>query len=133
MSTPKKLTALLAVVVAAFAGAVSSASAQTVPVSEAQAFLGAWTMNIEGTPVELNILDVDGQVAAEMSAMGSTSRATSVSRAEESLTLSYVLDIDGQVAPIVVKLTPQGDNLAAGIDVAQGMYMANATAVRKAT
>ena len=131
MSIPKNVSILAIVFFATFVAALSGATAQTVPVSDAAEFLGSWTMNVEGTPVELTILDVDGQVAADMSAMGSTSRATSVTRADESLTLNYVLDIEGQSAPITVKLTPQGENLTAGIDVAQGMYMTNATAVRR--
>src|SRR5690606_13674160 len=107
------------------------ASAQSDPVAEAEAFLGTWTLSVEGTPLELNILDADGQVAADVIAMGTTSRVTQVTRSDETISLSWVADMDGMQAPITMRLTPREGYLATVIDVGDGMFTANATATRK--
>ncbi len=131
MPVAKKIVSSFAVVFAVLAAAASAVSAQSIPVAEARAFLGTWTVSVEGTPLELTILDADGQVAADVNVMGTTSRVTQVTRAEESISLSWLADMQGQEAPITIRLTPQGDNLATVINVADGMFTASATATRK--
>jgi hypothetical protein len=131
MSILGKITSSFACVLALMAVVASAASAQSIPVADAQPFLGAWTLSVEGTPLELNIVDAQGQVAADVIVMGTTSRVTQIAKAEESISLTWVADMQGQQAPITIRLTPQGTNLATVIDVADGMFTANATATRK--
>ena len=131
MSVSKKLASWFAIALAATIFGAHGASAQSVPVAEAEAFLGTWTLSVEGTPLELNILDADGQVAADVIAMGTTSRVTQVTRSDETISLSWVADMDGMQAPITMRLTPREGNLATVIDVGDGMFTANATATRK--
>jgi hypothetical protein len=122
---------MAAALAVAFALSTQSATAQGVPVAEAQAFMGAWVISVEGNQLELNITDAEGQVAADVVVMGTTSKITTIEKTDESLSLAYVVDLDGQQAPISIRLTPDGTNLATVIDVADGMYTANATATRK--
>lgn len=131
MSILRKITSMFAVGFTVLAVGVTAASAQSIPVAEAQAFIGAWTLSVEGTPLELNILDAQGQVAADVIVMGTTSRVTQIEKADETISLSWVADMQGQQAPITIRLTPQGGNLATVIDVGDGMFTANATATRK--
>jgi hypothetical protein len=131
MRTLRKIVALFAVLVAS-AVATGNLSAQGVPASGASAFLGAWTMNVEGYPIELSITNEGGQVASEINVGSGASKATSITQANGSLTLSYVIDIEGQTAPIAFKLTPGGAGMDVSVDVAQGMYTGTARATKKA-
>jgi invasion protein IalB len=128
----KKLAALVAFVFAFVAFASPQAQAQqTVPAGEAQAFLGSWNLSIEGTPLGISIKDEGGQVAADVDLMGAVTKVTTISKDGETLNLRYVADLQGQQAPITIKLTPSGANLSAVIDVADGMFSANGTATKR--
>lgn len=130
MQTPKKLFRLAAAIFAVIAIAATQAQAQSVPAADAQAFMGAWTLSVEGMPLQIDIKDQEGQVAAEVEVMGMRSPITEISKADEALLLRYVADLDGQQAPITIRLTPSGENLATVIDVADGMFTANAVATK---
>lgn len=127
----KKISAVAGVLAVALVMSAQNVVAQGVPVAEAQAFLGAWLISVEGNALELTIKDEGGQVAADVIAMGATSKITTIAKVEDALNLSYVTDIGGQVAPISFSLKPEGENLATVINVGDGMFTANATATRK--
>lgn len=135
MRAVSKLGILLALALAVVAVQPVDSSAQsTIPTAEAQPFLGQWNLPMQGDqPVsfQLDIRDQEGQVAADVSVQGSSSKVSRISKSGENLLLQYDLDIGGQQAPISIRLTPAGSNLTAVLDVAGGMYTANGTATRR--
>jgi hypothetical protein len=131
MQITKKVAALLTVALAVAAFGAVDVRAQGVPAAEAQAFLGDWNLSIEGTPIGIAIRDEDGQVAADVDVMGASNKIEDISKAGDALLLRYVADMQGMEAPISIRLTPSGANLAAVIDVADGMFSANGTATKR--
>ena len=129
-------------VAAALLGAVfapRAALAQSeLDASEAQAFLGTWTVSMEtefgGFEVEMKIEDQGGKVAASVespdpSAPGLTT-ITDITRSGEGLVLAYELDAQGQLTPVSMTLTPDGESLAAVFDVGGGLFSASGSATR---
>jgi hypothetical protein len=132
MQKTKRLAALVAMVFAVVAFAAQGAHAQeTVAVANAQAFLGTWDIEVEGTPLQIVVKDADGQVAADVSVMGTTSKVTTIARDGAALRLRYIADLQGQQAPIEIRLTPAGEQMATVIDVADGMFSVNGTATKR--
>jgi len=126
-----------AAVLAAVAGLAipSWASAQSqLDVSQAQLFLGSWTLAFESEmgpfQVGLNIRDVEGKVAAQiMSDLGNV-EITTIARAEDNLVLSYTMDAQGQSLPVSLTLKPAGEQLQASMDFAAGAFMVSGTATK---
>ena len=129
-------TALLGAV---FAPRASSAQSE-LDVSEAQAFLGTWTVSMEtefgGFEVEMKIEDQGGKVAASVGAPDPstgttiTTEITDITRSGEGLVLAYELDTQGQLMPVSMTLTPDGESLTAAFDVGGGLFSASGTATR---
>ena len=131
----KKITTLACALVALL-GAADRADAQSVPTADNQAFVGSWAMAVDamGQAVNLtiDIEDEGGQLAASVIGMAGTPTPVSrITRSDEALVLEYTADLQGQSAPISIRLTPAGDDLAGVLDVAGGMLTANGTATRK--
>jgi invasion protein IalB len=139
MNTVTRIVPALVVlfVIAAFAG-VSAASAQaaSLPVAQAQTFLGDWAVALDAQgqsfTLTVDIKDVEGNVAADVgSDMSPTTRAQSVSRTGENLVVSFSMDAQGQQIPVVITLTPDGDALNASVDFAGGMFVATGKGTRR--
>ena len=114
----------------------STASAQSqLDTSDAQAFVGSWDLAItsEMGPfnIDLEIADRGGKVAAVMGTpeMGSQ-EVTDITRQGEDLLLRYAFNQQGQIIPISLTLTPQGEALGAAVNVGDGMFTATGTATR---
>ena len=128
-----------AVIASLLASAVllpSTASAQSqLDTAEAQAFVGTWDLAItsEMGPfnVDLEIADRGGKVAAVMGTpeMGAQ-EVTDITRQGETLLLRYEFNQQGQIIPISLTLTPQGEALGAAVNVGDGMFTATGTATR---
>jgi hypothetical protein len=121
--------------IAILVGVPIATSAQ-VPVADAQAFLGQWTLPLEspqGTfSLTIHIEDREGNVAARLEAeapMGPQAIQT-VTKSGDNLVLAYTLDLGGQAAPVSITLTPTGDDLGAVMSFADGQFMLNGTATR---
>ncbi len=116
----------LAIVALAFAG-VSRAEAQ-VPVADAQAFLGAWTVSIDAQgqtlAMSVNITNEGGNVAAEVGSDLGNQKVSQISKNADKLVLTYSLDAQGQVIPIIMTLAPTDAGLDATLDIAGGMMTA---------
>ncbi len=116
----------LAAAMLAFAG-VSRADAQ-VPVAEAQAFLGAWAVSIDAQgqtlAMTVNITEESGNVAAEVTSDLGSQKVSQISKNAASLVLTYSLDAQGQLIPIVMTLAPTDAGLDATLDIAGGMMTA---------
>ncbi len=112
-----------------------AASAQSqLPTSEAQSFLGSWTLAMQSDmgPVEfgLNLRDADGRVAAQMQSPMGNVDITNVRRSGDNLVLEYSMDMQGQSLPISLTLRPDGDATRAAMDFAGGMFTLTGTATR---
>jgi hypothetical protein len=133
--TSLKLLPILTAV--AILAAPSSASAQSqLDTSEAQTFLGNWTLAFESEmgpfQVGLNIRDAEGKVAAQVvSEMGNV-EITTITRSEDSLVLSYTMEAQGQSLPVSMSLKPDGEQLQASMNFAEGAFMVNGTATKAA-
>jgi hypothetical protein len=135
----RALTGLLLALALALAAVASppgaaTASAQSIPVAEAQEFLGDWNVALDADmpmTVRLNITDSDGQVAASLTAEGTTTAIENISRADETLILRFASDVQGQPMPIVVALRRDGDALRADVDVADGLMTIPGRATRR--
>jgi invasion protein IalB len=127
----RTFSALVAVVAATAAfGAPAAEAQETIPAAQAQGFLGAWAvaMDAQGQSFVMNvdIKDADGNVAAELTSdqMPGTTTASRVARDGDNLVLTFTIDAQGMVVPMVMRLTPEGDALNANVDFADGMFVA---------
>jgi hypothetical protein len=126
----------VALLLVAAASVPSAASAQSqLDTSEAQAFVGQWDLAITSEmgpfSIDLEIADRGGKVAAVMGTpeMGSQ-EVTDITRQGEDLLLRYEFNQQGQVIPISLTLSPQGEALNAAVNVGDGMFTATGTATR---
>ena len=124
---------IVAFALAAFSG--TALSAQTIATGDAQPFLGTWELPIDaGQPATLiiDIWDEDGQAAAAVTGMaGTPTPVTRITKMGEAIVLAYDADLQGQRAPIEIRLVQEGDDLHATVDVADGMMTLDGTATRE--
>jgi hypothetical protein len=131
------LALALALTLPAAASAQAAAPASALDTSQATAFLGAWTVSMDAQgqvfEMDLTIADTAGKVSASMGApqMGGMQNITNVARSGENLVLRYQIDAQGQMAPVAVTLRPNGQQLAATMDFADGMFVMTGTATKK--
>jgi hypothetical protein len=79
----------------------------------------------------LDIQVVDGQLAAKLTGgMGGDQTIRSISKSGESLVLSYTASMQGQSAPITVRLTPAEDEMKVSMDIA-GFVQRDGTATKQ--
>ena len=135
-TNPHRILPLAALAFVALLALPAAAVAQSeLDASEAQVFLGDWTVPLQ-TPqgnmeMSLVIEDQDGKVAAQVGVpQQGTQEITDIRRAGESLVLSYDLDAQGMVMPISLTLRPDGDNLSTRMDVGGGLFTMDGTAQR---
>ena len=131
------VAALLGVV-----GAPRAASAQSaLDTSEATAFLGSWSVSFQSDlgaiEFPLELADEAGKVAAMIglpdftgAGPGAPVAVTDLSRSGEGLVLNYEFDAQGQMVPVSLTLTPDGDGLAALFDLGGGAFSLSGTAKR---
>ena len=103
--------------------------------ARAQGFLGEWALpldaNGEVIQLDIAITDADGNVAAVVASPFGASDVTQISRSGDDLVLRYRVEVDGQSAPIALTLRPNGTDLAASVDYANGTFVTMGTARRK--
>lgn len=132
MKHARLLLGALAVVAASMLGTGSLAAQSNLDAAQAQPFFGIWQMTLEtidGTfPITMTISEREGKVAAVLGSADGQVELTDLSRTEESLVVRYNMDYQGMELPVVIHLSPDGDNLTADWDFADGMYAVSATA-----
>jgi hypothetical protein len=124
-------------------GPAGSAAQSAAPVTAADAtpFVGEWTLDLQGPngPGAFDLIvkvekdgekeKVVGDITAETMA---TQRIESVSKADQSLVLSYTFNYEGNPVDAVVRLTPAPEGkMAAEITFAGGAYVMSGTATKK--
>jgi hypothetical protein len=104
---------------------------------DAAPFIGDWTLDLQGQngpgAFDLAVKVEKEKVVAEItSATMATQPITDVTRAGESLVLSYTFNYEGNAVDAVVKLTPASEGKTnAQIDFAGGAYVMSGTATKK--
>lgn len=120
------VTLLCAMAVPARASAQSELDA-----AQAQEFMGHWlvTFDTDQGPflVELEVADQGGKVSVEVTTVQlGTQEVTDVTRAEDTLELKWEADAQGQLIPVHVAVTPQGDEeIAVALDIGDGGFLAD--------
>ena len=105
------VTSLVAVALLVFAPGAFAQDASELDASEAEGFMGAWTLNLEAPqgpfPLSLTVEDMGGKVAATINNdfMGET-KVTDISKDGDALNLKWEADMQGQVMPLTLSLTP---------------------------
>ena len=134
----------LAVAAALLAAVVSprAVSAQSdLDASDASEFMGKWSISFQSDAgmieFPLEITDQGGKVAAKVglpdfggSGPGAPVDVTDLSRSGDDLVLSYEFDAQGNLVPVSLILTRDGEGLAAVFDLAGGAFTLSGTGTR---
>jgi hypothetical protein len=133
--------AVAAVLVGAILSPLAASAQSELNTSDASAFMGEWLVSLDtefgAFDMDLSIMDQGGKVAISITApdpAGGATAATEITDASKSgddLVLNYEMDAQGQLIPISVTLSPDGDDLAAAFDFG-GQFFADGGATRKA-
>jgi len=106
--------------------------------SEATAFLGIWELGLDTPqgPMSMNLAlkDVDGKVAAEISAppmLPDVQKISDISKDGTGLLLKYMLEAQGMQIPTKILLAPVGDKWKASFDFMDGQFTVEGTATKK--
>lgn len=109
-------------------------SAAQVSAADGAAFIGVWhlSMDAQGQAVDLQIdvQDSNGMLDVEIHRQGSDTEVEEIALRDGSLVLDYEVDLQGQMAPIELRLTPDGSDMRARLDVADGLMTLNGTAMK---
>ena len=130
----RTVTALVVVALLALAPIGFAQEASELDVSEAEGFIGMWTLSLESDqgPFDssLDVKDMDGKVAATFSNdfMGETMVAD-ITIDGDVLNLKWEGDMQGMLMPLTLTLTPDGDGMKASLDIA-GFVQMDGTATR---
>jgi hypothetical protein len=134
---PRHARSLLgvALLAAALPGAASSQSA--LAVSDAQPFIGSWTLAMTSQMGNFNmgleLSDMAGMVGAvlDFPDAGMNQEITDVSKDAESLVLAFVGEAQGQTFDAVITLTPTGaDAVEVYFDIAAGAFAMTGTGTK---
>jgi hypothetical protein len=127
----------MAIALAALAVTVLPTTAQSaLDASQATEFLGSWVISLNteygAFTIELNLEDQGGKVAATVRSvdMGVTEEVTDVTRTDDRLVLKYESEAQGQVFPVQLDLTREGEGMRVRIDAADGQFSALGSATR---
>lgn len=121
---------------ALFSSAVTSA-AQTAPTpADAAPFVGSWVLMLEtpqgNMPLDLVVKADAGKVVGEVgSEMFPVQPITDVTTSEKSLVLAYSMDFQGNLIPMKITLTPDGEKMKFGFDAAGGQFFIEGAATKK--
>ena len=106
--------------------------------SEATPFLGIWELGLDTPqgPMSMNLAlkDVDGKVAAEISAppmLPDVQKISDISKDGTGLLLKYMLEAQGMQIPTKILLAPVGDKWKASFDFMDGQFTVEGTATKK--
>lgn len=128
----------VAVLLAAVPGMASAQSALNS--SEAQAFLGSWTLDMTSDmgnfSMGLALTDRAGKVGAvlDFPDAGMTQEITDVTKSGENLVLAFVGNAQGQTFDAVITLTPTGANAVdVYFDIAAGAFAMTGTGTKAAS
>jgi invasion protein IalB len=134
----RTIPVLLALAAAGIAFETTALDAQAaVPAAEAQPFLGAWSISIDAEGqtfvMNLDIQDDEGNVAAEVTneMMPGATRASRVAKSGDNLVLTFTIDAQGMVVPMVMTLKSEGEALNADVDFADGMFVTAGKATKR--
>ena len=128
------VTFLVTVAVLVLAPVSHAQEASELDVSDAGAFIGTWTVSVESPQgplaYALDITDVEGKVGATLNNdfLGAAT-VSDITMSEDALNLKWEADMQGQVVPLTLTLTPDGDGMKAVLDFA-GMAQMDGTATR---
>jgi len=132
-----KVLGLIAVVSLLWGGVtpLRVAAQSELDVSQAQEFMGHWLVTFEADQgsllVELDLQDEGGKVAVEVTTIQlGTQKVTDVTRSEDTLQLQWEADAQGQLIPVRVEITPQGEELAVLLDIGDGQFLADGVGAR---
>jgi hypothetical protein len=121
----------------ALVGIASANLAAQVTATDAQKFLGAWTLGME-TPqgamtMDLTLKAADAKVTGELTSQMAPApqTITDITKAGESLVLKYMLDFQGMPIPAKITITPSGEKYTASFDFADGQFTVDGTAAKK--
>lgn len=123
--------------VAAGQGAGAAPTTAQVSPADAAAFIGDWTLNLQGPngpgTFDLAVKVEKEKVVAEISVETmATQPITDITKADKGLVLRYSFDYQGSPVSAVVSLTPTDEgNLSAQIDFAGGAYLMTGAATKK--
>ena len=97
--------------------------ASSLDASEVSAFIGMWTLSLESDrgpfAYSMDIKDVGGKVAATLNSdFFGESTVTNIARNGDDLNLKWEADLQGQLVPLTLTLTPDGNQLKAMMDFA---------------
>jgi hypothetical protein len=134
---------LIGVLTSAGITPLAVASAQSPPANvpataaEAAPFLGDWTLTLQGpdraASFDLTIKVEGEKVVGEISAAELPKQFVPEAwMAEKTLRMRYSFDYQGNPIDGVISLTPAADKVDAQIDFANGAYLMNGTAAKKA-
>lgn len=123
------LTALALALMAALSMPARASAQSQLDTSQAQAYLGSWTLEFTSDmgpfTMTVDIRDMGGKVAATLNQpdMGMQQEVTDITKAGESLVLSFAGDFQGQsfAAAITFEL-PAGNESAVYFDVNDGQF-----------
>jgi hypothetical protein len=110
---------------------VAQTNVETIPVAGVEAFLGSWTVNVNGDtgPVTLQVAITDnaGRLAVRISGGAEGTEGRTVQRISKSqdgaLQVAYTLAIQGQSVPSVLTLKPEGATTTATVSLAGGQLV----------
>jgi len=126
------IAALLGVVVSPRAAYAQS----ELDASEATAFLGSWTISMQGDfafEFPLVLEDQGGKVAANVGGFDPSAGMTAVTDitlSGEGILLRYDIDAQGQIVPASLEITPRGDGFAAILEIADGAFTVDGIATK---
>jgi hypothetical protein len=130
-----RLTGIVALAIVLVTGVIS---AQSLSPADAGAFMGSWTLSLDGPqgPFEQSMVlkDEGGKVVAEISnqIQPEAQKVTDVSKKGEELILKYAGNFQGNPFDAVITLTPDGtDKCKVSFDINSGMFTMNGTGAKK--
>jgi hypothetical protein len=140
MASTLLMAGLMTTVVIASPSLVSAQSTPAhVPATAAEAapFLGDWTLTLQGpdraASFDLTVKVEGEKVVGEITAAEQPKQFVPEAwMAEKTLRMRYSFDYQGNPIDGVISLTPAADKVDAQIDFANGAYLMNGTAAKKA-
>lgn len=129
--------ALLAATLGMLLAPADVAAQSEVDPADAEFFLGSWTLPLQTAQgaftIYLDIEEADGSVTAEIGSDMGSETADRVSLQDERMRLEYTMNAQGQIVPVEITLTPDGEDLDVDLDFAGGQFEASGTATRTAS
>jgi hypothetical protein len=134
-SSSRSLTMGLAIAMALLSPLAASAQSD-LDSSQASSFMGEWVIDIESDfgpfSMNLELVDQGGKVAVSVGSpdLGGMQSVTDVSRDGESLVLVWEMDAQGQFVEATMTLEPEGEDVYAILEIADGQFIAEGVATK---